>query len=122
MLHARFMLRLSVKVVIGRPLLALPEEAPAPSPKDQAGWTPLMWAALECRAEIVKLLVDRGAAVSLRAKTDEQNSFLYHGQTAILIASGCFIAHRRADLAPERHMALEYAAYELAAAAKWFTN
>jgi hypothetical protein len=67
-------------------------------------WTPLMWAALECRAEIVKVLLDRGADVSLRANSDRKDSSLDSGQTAILVASGCFTAHRRADLAPERHM------------------
>lgn len=84
--------------------------------RDQAGWTPLMWAALECRAEITKLLLDRGADVSLQAKSDRSDFFLDSGQTAILVASGCFIAHRRAELAPERHMAPGYVAYELAAA------
>ncbi len=77
-----------------------------------------MWAALECRAEIVKLLLDRGADLSLRANSDRKDSFLNNGQTAVLIASGCFIAHRRADLAPERHMPPGYVAYELAAAGK----
>ncbi len=86
--------------------------------RDQAGWTPLMWAALECRAGIVELLLDRGADVSLRAYSDRKDSFLNSGQTAILVASGCFIARRRADLAPERHMPPGYVAYELAAAAK----
>lgn len=86
--------------------------------RDQTGWTPLMWAALECRSEIVKLLLDRGADVSLRANRDRKDFFLSSGQTAILVASGCFIAHKRADLAPERHMPLGYAAYELGAAAK----
>ena len=85
---------------------------------DQFGWTPLMWAALECRAEIMKLLLDRGADLSLRANSDRKDFFLSSGQTAMLIASGCFIAHRRADLAPERHMPPNYAAYELAAAGK----
>lgn len=85
--------------------------------RDQAGWTPLMWAALECRAEIVNLLLAKGADVALRANSDRKD-FLDGGQTAILIASGCFIAHRRADLAPERHMPPDYAAYELAAAGK----
>jgi hypothetical protein len=86
--------------------------------RDQSGWTPLMWAALECRAEIVKLLLDRGADVSLRANSDRKDSFLSNGQTAILVAAGCFIAHRRADLAPERRMSANYVAYELAAAGK----
>lgn len=85
--------------------------------RDQSGWTPLMWAALECRAEIVTLLLTRGAGVSFRAQADATD-FLRNGQTAILVASGCFIAHRRAGLAPERHMPPGYAAYELAAAGK----
>lgn len=76
-----------------------------------------MWAALECRAQIGKLLLDRDADVSLRAN-DNKRGFLNRGQTAILIASGCFIAHRRADLAPERHMPPGYVAYELAEAGR----
>ena len=76
-----------------------------------------MWAALERRAQIVKLLLDRGADISLRANKEERG-FLNRGQTAILIASGCFIAHRRADLAAERHMPPGYVSYELAAAGR----
>jgi ankyrin repeat protein len=66
----------------------------------------------------VKLQLDRGADVSLRANRDRKDSFLNSGQTAILVASGCFIAHRCADLAPERHMPPKYVAYEPAAAEK----
>lgn len=86
--------------------------------RDSDGWTPLMWAAVECRAEIVKLLLEKGAEPSFRANRKGADFFLDGGQTAILIASGCFIAHRRADLAPERHMPAGYVGYELAAAGK----
>lgn len=85
--------------------------------RDQAGWTPLMHAALECRAEIVKLLLENGADAKLRGASGSSD-FMQTGQTALLIASGCFIARRRAQLAPERHMPDDYAAYELAAPAR----
>lgn len=86
--------------------------------RDQAGWTPLMWAALECRAGIVDLLLNGGADVNVHARSANEDSFLDHGQTPIIVASDCFIARKRADLAPERHMPPDYAAYELAAAGK----
>jgi ankyrin repeat protein len=85
---------------------------------DKSDWTPLMWAALECRAGIVDLLLNSGADVNVRASSAKSGSFLDHGQTPLIVASDCFIAHKRADLAPERHMPPDYAAYELAAAGK----
>lgn len=85
--------------------------------RDNSGWTPLMHAALECRANIVTVLLDHGADVNARSDT-AGTGFPNTGQTALLLASGCFIARRRAQLAPERHMSPEYAAYELGAPAK----
>jgi hypothetical protein len=84
---------------------------------DKAGWTPLMHAALECRANIVKLLLDHGADVNIRGDT-AAGKFPANGQTALLLAAGCFIARRRAQLAPERSMPPDYGDYELAAPAK----
>jgi ankyrin repeat protein len=86
--------------------------------RDENGWTPLMHAALECRAQIAGLLLERGADVKLRANTGDPPAFVNSGLTALMLASQCFIARRRAQLAPERHMPPEYAAYELAAPAK----
>lgn len=85
--------------------------------RDKSGWTPLMYAALECRANIVKLLLDGGANANVRSDATG-TKFFDTGQTPLLIASGCFIARRRAQLAPERHMPADYAAYELSAPAK----
>ena len=85
--------------------------------RDRNGWTPLAHAALECRAEIVKALLEGGANPNARAVSTGK-SFSEGGQTPLLIASGCFIARRRAQLAPERHMPASYAAYELAAPEK----
>jgi hypothetical protein len=82
------------------------------------GSTPLMHAALECRAQIMSLLLERGADARLRSKSGRAGSFTGNGKTALLVASGCFIARRRAELAPERHMPANYAAYELAAPLK----
>ena len=67
---------------------------------DQSGWTPLMYAALECRANIVKLLLDKRANVNARSHSTGKE-FLDTCQTPLLIASGCFIARRRAQLAPQ---------------------
>ncbi|MBI2680588.1 MAG: ankyrin repeat domain-containing protein [Candidatus Solibacter usitatus] len=86
--------------------------------RDIDGSTPLMHAALECRAEIVSLLLERGADARLRSQSGRPGSFTGNGQTALLVASGCFMARRRAELAPERHMPAGYAAYELAAPLK----
>jgi len=83
--------------------------------RDKTGWTPLMYAALECRPRIVKLLLDRGADVTLQATNERQTSFMDHGQTALTIAASCFIARRRAALAPERGMPRGYARMELEA-------
>ena len=83
--------------------------------RDNSGWTPLMHAALECRAQIVKLLLDRGADARLRAKSARSTSFTDHGQSALTIAAGCFINRRRAELAPERGMSPAYIESERAA-------
>ena len=82
------------------------------------GSTPLMHAALECRAQIVSLLLERGADARLRSHNGRPGSFTGNGETALLVASGCFIARRRAELAPERHMPASYADYERAAPLK----
>jgi hypothetical protein len=82
------------------------------------GSTPLMHAALECRAQIMSLLLERGADAKLRSHSGRPGSFTGNGQTALVVASGCFIARRRAELGPERHMPASYAAYELAAPLK----
>ena len=84
---------------------------------DASGWTPLMHACLECRGNIVELLLEHGANVSLRASSTA-SSFMSHGQSALNIAASCFIARRRAELAPERGMPETYAQTELAAPEK----
>lgn len=76
--------------------------------RDESGWTPLMHATLECRAQIVKLLLDNGADARLRANTTRTTPFMDHGQSALTIAAGCFIARRRAELAPGRGMPPAY--------------
>jgi hypothetical protein len=86
--------------------------------RDSSEWTPLMHAALECRAEIVDLLVEQGADVRLRASSARTTSFMDHGQSALTIAASCFIARRRAALAPERGMPQSYVQTELAAPQK----
>ena len=86
--------------------------------RDQAGWTPLMHAALECRAGEMKLLLDKGADPTLRGNTAENGGFRESGLDPMLLAAGCFISRRRAQLAPERHMREGYVAYELGAAGK----
>lgn len=86
--------------------------------RDKTGWTPLMYAALECRPEIVKLLLERGADVTLHASNERKTSFMDHGETVLTIAASCFIAHRRASLAPERGMSPSYARMELEAPQK----
>jgi ankyrin repeat protein len=85
--------------------------------RDQAGWTPIMHAALECRAQILDLLLERGALVNVRSETTNQG-FMTTGRTPLLLAAGCFISRRRAQLAPERGMPPGYIEYELAAAGK----
>lgn len=82
---------------------------------DENGWTPLMHAALECRARIVKLLLDSGADARTRANGSRASSFTDHGQQALHIAAGCFIARRRAELAPSRGMSPAYIESELSA-------
>ena len=52
--------------------------------RDQAGWTPLVHAALECRAEIVKAFLESGADPNARAVSTGK-SFLEGGQTPLLI-------------------------------------
>src|SRR5579872_4055102 len=86
--------------------------------RDKAGWTPLMHAALECRAGEMKLLLDKGANPKLRGNAVEKGDFVESGLDPMLLASGCFIARRRVQLAPERHMPEGYVAYELGAAGK----
>jgi Putative peptidoglycan binding domain/Ankyrin repeats (3 copies)/Ankyrin repeat len=83
--------------------------------QDNSGWTPLMHAVLECRAQIVKLLLERGADAKLRAKSARSTSFTDHGQSALTIAAGCFINRRRAELAPELGMSRAYIESERAA-------
>lgn len=84
--------------------------------RDPSGWTPLMHAALECRPKIVRVLLDHGAEVNLRGSV-EGDKFSNSGQTALLLAAGCFIARRRGQLASERGLPAEYVRYELAAPA-----
>jgi len=83
--------------------------------RDESGWTPLMHAALECRAQIVKLLLDRGADARLVANSPRPSSITDFGQQALTVAAGCFIARRRAELAPGRGMPASYIASELSA-------
>ena len=84
--------------------------------RDKSGWTALMHAALECRPLIVKLLLKSGSNVSLRANSTKVGSFMDHGQQALEIAAGCFIARRRAEIAPSRGMPSAYIDGERAAA------
>lgn len=83
--------------------------------RDKSGWTPLMHACLECRAGLVKLLLERGADVTLQADGSRKTPFMDHGQTALSIGASCFIARRRAAVAPERGMPESYVQKELAA-------
>jgi hypothetical protein len=83
--------------------------------RDKSGWTPLMHACLECRADLVKLLLDRGADVKLHADAGRTTTFMDHGQTPLIIGASCFIARRRATVAPERGMPESYVRKELAA-------
>jgi hypothetical protein len=82
--------------------------------RDRAGWTPIMHAALECRPQILELLLEYGASVNERSETTNMG-FMTTGQTPLLVAAGCFISRRRAQLAPERNMPPGYVEYELAA-------
>jgi|SRR5579875_3324759 len=85
--------------------------------RDQAGWTPIMHAALECRAQILDLLLEHGALVNVRSATTNKG-FMTTGRTPLLVAAGCFISRRRAQLAPSRGMPPAYIEYELDAAGK----
>jgi ankyrin repeat protein len=85
--------------------------------RDQAGWTPIMHAALECREQVVGFLIDHGASVNVRSETTNKG-FMTTGRTPLLLAAGCFISRRRAQLAPQRGMPPGYIDYELAAAGK----
>ncbi len=42
--------------------------------RDQAGWTPIMHAALECRAQILDLLLEHGAQVNVRSETTKTHA------------------------------------------------
>jgi ankyrin repeat protein len=86
--------------------------------RDKSGWTPLMHAALECRADEMKLLLDKGGDPKLRGYAVADGGFTRSGLDPMLLVAGCFISRRRAQLAPERHMPEGYIAYELAAAGK----
>ena len=86
--------------------------------RDANGWTPLMHASLECRAEIVDLLVEHGADVKLRASSSRTTPFADHGQSALTVAASCFIARRRAALMPERGTPQTYIQMELTAPEK----
>ena len=90
--------------------------------RDENGWTPLMHAALECRAEIVAFLLDHGANIILRAKSTRASAFVDNGQQALAIAAGCFIARRRAEIAPRRGMPPSYVESERSAAEKMVRN
>ncbi len=85
--------------------------------RDQAGWTPIMHAALECRPQILDLLLEHGALANVRSETTNKG-FMTTGRTPLLVAAGCFISRRRAQLAPERNMPPGYIEYELSAAGK----
>jgi len=86
--------------------------------RDTSGWTPLMHAALECRADELKLLLEKGGDPKLRGNAVKDGGFTETGLSPMLLAAGCFISRRRAQLAPERHMPEGYIPYELAAAGK----
>jgi ankyrin repeat protein len=55
--------------------------------------------------------------VNVRSETTNKG-FMTTGRTPLLVAAGCFISRRRAQLAPERGMPSGYIEYELAAASK----
>lgn len=44
--------------------------------RDKSGWTPLMHAALECRADEVRLLLDKGGDPTLRGNDVENSDFV----------------------------------------------
>ena len=74
-----------------------------------------MYACLECRADLVKLLLDHGADVTLRADGARKTTFMDHGQTPLTIGASCFIARRRVTVAAERGMSENYIRKELEA-------
>ena len=86
--------------------------------RDANSWTPLMLAALQCRAQIAGLLLEHRVDARAHGSPADPASLVSSRQTALLLAAGCFINRRRAQLAPERHMPPDYAAYELAASAR----
>src|SRR5262245_11765688 len=47
--------------------------------RDISGWTPLMHAALECRADEIKLLLDKGADPKLRGNALDDGGFTRSG-------------------------------------------
>src|SRR4051794_22986219 len=72
--------------------------------RDKSGWTQLMHAALECRADEIRLLLDKGGDPRLRGNVLDDGRFTSSGLDPMLLAAGCFISRRRAQLAPERRM------------------
>lgn len=84
--------------------------------KDKTGWTPLLWSALECRPRIMVLLLEKGADPKIQSSNAKATSYMDHGHRALTLAAGCFIARRRASLAPSRGMPPAYVASELSAA------
>jgi ankyrin repeat protein len=87
--------------------------------RDKSGWTPLMHAALECRPGIAKVLLEHGANVAVRGINAKTNSFMDRGQNALILASSCFIARRRAVVASERGRSQDEIQSELAAPAEF---
>ena len=83
--------------------------------RDQAGWPPPMCACLECRADVVRLPLDRGADVALHADGSKKTPFMDLRQRALTIGASCFIAGRGATVMPERGIPDSYLHKELAA-------
>lgn len=61
--------------------------------RDRVGWTALMMASLEGLPDVARTLLSRGADPNIRSD---------RGETALIIASGCFIVRTRADLVQGR--------------------
>src|ERR1043166_1816314 len=76
--------------------------------RDTSGWTPLMHAALECRAREVTLLLENRGDPRIRGNAVKNCDFTESGLDPMLLAAGCFISRRRAQLAPERQMPEDY--------------
>jgi hypothetical protein len=74
--------------------------------QDGLGWTALMMASLEGLPDVVRTLLSRGANPNLRSEK---------GETALIIASGCFIVRTRADLVQERGFATDMRERQLSA-------